>query len=165
MSTQEHVSETLRRAVSGDRVGHAYLFCGPEGIGKRTAAMEFARALGARPNLVEKARDRHEIRIVQIHEIIRELNLTSDVPRCVIIDNAHLMSEPAMNAILKTLEEPPPKTVLIIVTHVPERLLGTIRSRCHAIRFLAMDDDALTRFAGERLGVGVRETRAARSCS
>ena len=70
------------------------------------------------------------------------------------------MSEPAMNALLKTLEEPPKRAVIVLVTHVPDRLLGTIRSRCHAIRFMALDDDTLTRFAGERLGVGVREARA-----
>ena len=119
----------LRGILERRRPAHAYLFSGPEGVGKKRAAEEFARALGARITLVRRPEDKHEILISQVHEVIRELTYTSEVHRAVIFDDAHRMSEEAMNALLKTLEEPPERTILILVTGVADRLLGTIRSR------------------------------------
>ncbi len=141
----------LRGILDRNRPAHAYLFSGPEGVGKKLAALEFARALGARARLVERPEDRHEILIAQIHEVIRELSYTSNEPRAVILDDAHRMSEEAMYALLKTLEEPPARTILILVSHVPDRLLATIRSRCQIVHFAPLSDADLERYARQTL--------------
>ncbi len=143
----------LRALLGRDRPAHAYLFSGPEGVGKKRAALEFARALGARTFVVERAGDRHELVIGQVHEVIRELHFASRERRAVILDDAHRMSEEAMNACLKTLEEPPAGTVLILVTSVPDRLLGTIRSRCHAVLFCPLTEEEMEAYARGNLGL------------
>jgi DNA polymerase III subunit delta' len=141
----------LRGILDRKRPAHAYLFSGPDGVGKKLAALEFAKQLGARVTLVQRPEDRHEILIAQIHEVIRELTYTSSDARAVIFDDAHRMSEEAMNALLKTLEEPPDRTLLILVTAVADRLLGTIRSRCQVIHFAPLPDEELVRYAKDRL--------------
>jgi DNA polymerase-3 subunit delta' len=130
-------------------------------VGKKLAALEYAKALGARVTLVQRPEDRHEILIAQIHEVIRELSYTSSEPRAVLFDDAHRMSEEAMNALLKTLEEPPERTTLLLVTAVPERLLGTIRSRCQVIHFAPLPEEDLTRYAREKLMLGGDDAPAA----
>src|SRR5436190_4775404 len=127
----------LRGILERRRPAHAYLFAGPEGVGKKLAAVEFAKALGASPSVIARPEDRHEILIAQVHELIRELSYTSPTMRAAIFDDAHRMSEEAMNALLKTLEEPPERTMILLVTSVPERLLGTIRSRCQVNTFVS----------------------------
>jgi DNA polymerase-3 subunit delta' len=154
----EAAFDRLRRAVAGPRRSHAYLFAGPEGLGKKRAALDFARALGADPRVVSRPEDRHEILIAQVHEVARELALRSAAPRALVFDDAHRMSEEAMNALLKTLEEPPPRTTLILVTHVPDRLLPTIRSRCQTVHFHPVPDDAVVALA--RSAHGLDEERA-----
>jgi DNA polymerase-3 subunit delta' len=151
----------LRGILERRRPAHAYLFSGPEGVGKKRAALEFARALGARVTLIQRPEDKHEILISQVHEIIRELTYSSDTPRAVLFDDAHRMSEEAMNALLKTLEEPPERTLLILVTAVPDRLLGTIRSRCQTIHFAPLPDEELRRHASQRLMLGGEDADAA----
>jgi len=151
-----HLRDILRR----DRLGHAYLFSGPEGLGKRTAALEFARAWGADPRTVGVPEDKHEIAIAQIHEVVREFSFASPRRRAVIFDDAHRMSEEAMNALLKTLEEPPRLTLLILVTHRPQALIAPLRSRCQRILFFPLADETVTRYAQERLGLGETEAGA-----
>jgi len=151
----------LRGILERKRPAHAYLFSGPEGVGKKLAAQEFAKALGARVTIVQRPEDRHEILIAQVHEVIRELSYTSSEPRAVLFDDAHRMSEEAMNALLKTLEEPPDRTLLLLVTSVPERLLGTIRSRCQVIHFAPLPEEELARYAREKLMLGGDEAPAA----
>jgi len=144
----------LRGILERRRPAHAYLFSGPEGVGKKKAATEFALALGAKVTLIQRPEDKHEILIAQVHEVIRELTYTSASGRALIFDDAHRMSEEAMNALLKTLEEPPDRTLLLLVTAVPDRLLGTIRSRCQTIHFAPLPDPELKRHAVERLMLG-----------
>jgi DNA polymerase-3 subunit delta' len=154
--------DRLRAALAGGRRAHAYLFAGPEGVGKRRAALDFARALGAEPRVIERQEDKQGIAIEQVHELVRELALTSAAPRAVLFDDAHRMSEEAMNALLKTLEEPPARTTLILVTHVPDRLLGTIRSRCQTILFYPVPEPELLDHA--RKALGLDEDRARVLC-
>jgi DNA polymerase-3 subunit delta' len=151
--------DRLRGILASGRRAHAYLFSGPEGVGKRLAALDFAQALAAQVLFVSVPEDKHEIGIPQVHEVIRALALSSDRPRVVLIDDAHRMSDEAMNAILKTLEEPPPGTTLILVTHVPDRMLGTIRSRCQSILFFALDDETLAAHAAKKLLVDRERAR------
>jgi DNA polymerase-3 subunit delta' len=151
----------LRGILERKRPAHAYIFSGPEGVGKKLAALDFAKALGARVTLVQRPEDRHEILIAQIHEVIREFSYTSSEARAVIFDDAHRMSEEAMNALLKTLEEPPERTVLILVTSVADRLLGTIRSRCQIIHFAPLPEEDLARYAREKLMLGGDDATAA----
>jgi DNA polymerase-3 subunit delta' len=151
----------LRGILERKRPAHAYLFSGPEGVGKKLAAVEFAQALGATVTLVQRPEDRHEILIAQIHEVIRALTYTSAEPRAVIFDDAHRMSEEAMNALLKTLEEPPERTLLILVSAVADRLLGTIRSRCQVIHFAPLPEEELADVARRKLMLGGDDARAA----
>jgi len=151
----------LRGILERRRPAHAYLFSGPEGVGKKRAAEEFAAALGARITVVRRPEDKHEILIAQVHEVIRELTYTSPSARAVIFDDAHRMSEEAMNALLKTLEEPPERTLLLLVTAVADRLLGTIRSRCQTIHFAPLSDDVLRDHAVRRLMLAADDAAAA----
>ncbi len=151
----------LRGILERRRPAHAYLFSGPEGVGKRRAAEEFAAALGARVTVVRRPEEKHEILIAQVHEVIRELTYTSPSARAVIFDDAHRMSEEAMNALLKTLEEPPERTLLLLVTAVADRLLGTIRSRCQTIHFAPLPDEALRDHAVRNLMLAAGDAAAA----
>ncbi len=151
----------LRGVLECGRPAHAWLFAGPEGVGKRAAALEFIRALGCRLILIEKPEDRHEILIAQIHELIRELGMTSKEGRAILINDAHRMSEEAMNALLKTLEEPPARTLLILVTSQPGRLLGTIRSRCQTLHFAPLLEDEVAAWARKELGLSEDDARLA----
>jgi len=117
----------LTAMIEGGRRPHAFLFAGPEGVGKALTAVEYGKALGAAPMLIQRREDKQDVILDQIHELTRELSMTSAKPRVIVIDDAHRMSEEAQNAILKTLEEPPANTTLILVTHVPDKLVGTIR--------------------------------------
>ena len=151
----------LRGILERKRPAHAYLFSGPEGVGKKLAAVEFAKALGARITIIQRPEDKHEILIAQVHEVIRELTYTSADPRAVIFDDAHRMSEEAMNALLKTLEEPPERTLLILVSSVADRLLGTIRSRCQVLHFAPLPEEELASYARQKLMLGGDDALAA----
>lgn len=161
----EQALERLRSILRTGRFGHAYLFTGPESVGKKKAALEFARSWGAEPVLVSIPAGRHEISISQVHEVIREFSFASSRRRAVVFDDAHRMSEEAMNALLKTLEEPPAGTLQILVTHLPQRLIPTLRSRCQTLLFHALPEEILERYGRERLGLGEEEARAVAALS
>ena len=150
---QERALQVLRRALETNKINHAYLFVGPAGVGKKTAAGAFAQAiiLAADPEgevyLSEKAHPdfMNIVRIenkalISIEQINREMEPWLALKpyrasrRVVVINEAHLLSLPAANALLKTLEEPPGHAVLILVTD-EQNLMETIVSRCQLIRF------------------------------
>lgn len=160
---QEHVSETLKNAIRLDRLAHAYLFSGPRGVGKTTAARILAKAINCttppdqRTDQAEPCRQcascqsfeqGRSLNIIEIDaasnnkvEDIRELRETVRIPpqgskkKVYIIDEVHMLSNAAFNALLKTLEEPPPYALFIFATTEPHKVLPTILSRCQRFDF------------------------------
>ncbi|MBI5682586.1 MAG: DNA polymerase III subunit gamma/tau [Deltaproteobacteria bacterium] len=155
---QRHVSQTLQNAITSKRVAHAYLFSGPRGVGKTTVARIFAKALnclnGPAPvpcNECQICRDITRSSSVDVLEIdgasntgvdsIRELRETVKyLPsmgryRIYIIDEVHMLSNNAFNALLKTLEEPPAHTIFMFATTEPHKIPNTILSRCQRFDF------------------------------
>src|SRR5271168_1535900 len=150
---QEHVTQTLGNAIAQKRIAHAYLFVGPRGTGKTTIARIFAKCLnctdGPKADFPEddpKAKEIADGRSMDVMEIdgasnrgideVRELRETVKyVPassrfKIYIIDEVHMMTKEAFNALLKTLEEPPAHVKFMFATTEPEKILPTILSRC-----------------------------------
>ena len=150
---QEHVTQTLANAIEQKRIAHAYLFCGPRGTGKTTIARIFAKCLNATggPRVDFDDKDFHvqeitEGRSLDVLEIdgasnngveqVRELRETCKYApansqfKIYIIDEVHMLSTAAFNALLKTLEEPPAHVKFMFATTDPEKVLPTILSRC-----------------------------------
>ncbi len=151
----------LRAMIEGGRRAHAFLFAGAEGVGKALAAVEFGRALGAAPLLIQRLEDKQMVSIEQVQELLRELSMTSEKPRAIVIDDAHRMSEEAQNALLKTLEEPPANTTLLLVTSVPDKLLATIRSRCQTLFFHPLGDEEIEGLARKKHRLDEERARVA----
>ena len=150
---QEHVTQTLANAIGQKRIAHAYLFCGPRGTGKTTIARIFAKCLNctggpktdfddADPRCIEIAEGR-SLDVLEIDgasnngvEQVRELRETCKYApanssfKVYIIDEVHMLSTAAFNALLKTLEEPPGHVKFMFATTDPEKVLPTILSRC-----------------------------------
>lgn len=199
---QDRAVETLRAAIASGRVHHAWIFAGPEGVGKRTAAMAFAAALldpttgpdlAGRVNPDPDSKTQHLIAAdahPDLHVITKELAAYADDARVrnqkhitiakdvidarllgpiklapsiradslaskvFIVDEAELLDRsptnaPVQNALLKTLEEPPAGSVLILVTSREDRLLATVRSRCQRVAFGLVDDASMRAWLGE----------------
>jgi len=158
---QEAAIRLLVEALSKERIASGYLFFGPDGVGKRKTARAFARAIlcpnrevadpcedcpacvrsraGSHPGLIEVSRpvDRTRILLEQIHDLSSRLALRpmEGDATVAIIDEVERTGLEALNALLKTLEEPPPGTTLILATMNRESLPETIRSRCQGVRF------------------------------
>ena len=166
LSGQDHATAVLRRAVASGHVPHAYLFEGPEGVGKRAAAYGLALALtcpvepgegcgtcescrridaGLHPDVPVFAAETTQIVIEQAQAIVAmSATRPHEAPaRVVIIDDADRLNINAANCLLKTLEEPAPGTHIVLVTSAPDRILPTIRSRVQRIRFRALTAEAL----------------------
>lgn len=222
---QDKVKQILINAILNEKVSQAYLFYGPEGVGKDAMAIEFAKALNcerkkgeacdecktckgisefSHPNVklifklplgknetkddppLEKL-DESEIKIIQeqvklkaqnpyhkitiprannikinsIREIKMEVSHSTFIPgwRVIIVSDADAMTEQAANAFLKTLEEPTPKTVIILTTANRDKLLPTIISRCQLVRFSYLSDDEISKALIERYEVSEPRAR------
>jgi DNA polymerase-3 subunit gamma/tau len=157
---QEHVTEPLRHALAGNRVNHAYLFSGPRGCGKTTSARILARALNCEKAPIadpcgecQSCRDLARggpgsIDVIEMDAAshgnveeardLRERAFFAPVSsryKVYIIDEAHMVSNAAFNALLKLVEEPPPHVRFIFATTEPNKVIGTIRSRTHHYPF------------------------------
>ena len=159
---QQALTETLQNAIRQNRLAHAYLFCGPRGTGKTTCARIFAKTINClHPtadfdacNECESCRAFNEQRSFNIHELDAASNNSVDDIRQVIsevlvppqvgkysvfiIDEVHMLSAGAFNALLKTLEEPPSYAVFILATTEKHKVLPTILSRCQVYDFSRM---------------------------
>ena len=155
---QKHITSTLQNAIERGQLAHAYLFCGPRGVGKTTCARIFAKAInclsphGAEAcNECESCRSFNEGRSLNIHELdaasnnsvedirtlIEQVRIIPQVGRysVFIIDEVHMLSAAAFNAFLKTLEEPPAHAIFILATTEKHKILPTILSRCQIYDF------------------------------
>ena len=197
---QDHVVTTLRNAITADRVAHAYLFAGSRGTGKTTLARLLAKAVNClhpepskRPdNECENCRAVNENRFLDLMEIdaasnngvddVRELRDKINFSpsqgkfKIYIIDEVHMLSTPAFNALLKTLEEPPPHAIFVLATTEIHKIPATVLSRCQRHEFrrvpvdeivtnlkmiiraenIQADDDALVQIARQSAG-GMRD--------
>lgn len=155
---QQSITSTLKNAIERGQLAHAYLFCGPRGVGKTTCARIFAKAInclnpnGAEAcNECESCRAFNEGRSLNIHELDAASNNSVDDIRSLIeqvrimpqigkyslfiIDEVHMLSQQAFNAFLKTLEEPPKHAVFILATTEKHKIIPTILSRCQVYDF------------------------------
>jgi DNA polymerase III subunit gamma/tau len=158
---QRHVTDTLANAIRNDRVAHAYIFSGARGVGKTTAARILAKALncakgptaepcgecdsckeiaaGGSLDVIEidAASNRGIDQIRELREMVRYAPAGSR-NKVVILDEAHMLTGEASNALLKTLEEPPDRVIFVMATTEPENLVDTIRSRSQHFHFRAL---------------------------
>ena len=200
---QDHVVQTLKNAIAADRVGHAYLFAGPRGTGKTTVARILAKAVNclhpdaaSRPcDVCENCLAVNQNRFLDLIEMDAASNTGVDDVRDLrdkigfspsqgrfkvyIIDEVHMLSTAAFNALLKTLEEPPPHAIFVLATTEIHKIPATVLSRCqrHEFRRVAVgeivanlqkivasegwqaDEDALTLIARQATG-SVRDAQS-----
>ena len=160
---QKHIIRTLRNALANNKIAHAYLFCGPRGTGKTTMAKLFAKALnceqgighqcnecsnckevieGSHPDVIEiDAASNNGVE--QVRDLIDKVNYLPIKGRykVYIIDEVHMMTANAFNALLKTLEEPPAHVIFILATTEPHNIIPTILSRCQRYDFTKVADE------------------------
>lgn len=141
---QDQVINPLRSALEKGTLGHALLFCGTRGTGKTTTARIVAQELNR--EYAEDWEKMHHMVLTEIdaasntgvdnvRELIESIRYASHGHRVVVIDEVHMLSKNAFNALLKTLEEPPPKVTFILCTTEPHKLIDTVKSRCQIYEF------------------------------
>jgi DNA polymerase-3 subunit gamma/tau len=169
---QEHVTQTLANAIAQKRIAHAYLFCGPRGTGKTTVARIFAKCLNCtggpkvdfddNDTRVQEITDGRALDVLEIDgasnngvEQVRELRETckyapaNSTYKIYIIDEVHMLSTAAFNALLKTLEEPPAHVKFMFATTDPEKVLPTILSRCQRFDLRRIPSALITKHLAE----------------
>src|SRR5436189_326786 len=156
---QDHITTTLKNAIKNNQLAHAFLFCGPRGVGKTTCARILAKTINCENRTKEGEACNHcnscvsfnEGTSLNIHELDAASNNSVDDIRALvdqvrftpqagrykvyIIDEVHMLTAAAFNAFLKTLEEPPPYAIFILATTEKHKVLPTIQSRCQIFEF------------------------------
>jgi DNA polymerase-3 subunit delta' len=174
--------DLLARGVAQGRLPPAMLFSGPSGVGKKALALAVGRALlceanqgdacdvcaacrragrGLHPDAVLVEPDGASIKIEQVRDAVREIagRPFEGRARAFVFDEAHLLTEQAQNALLKSLEEPPATSHVFLVTASPQALLPTIRSRCQTLRFSPLPQSLLETHLREASGLPAEEAR------
>ena len=169
---QSSITATLKNAIKNNQLAHAYLFCGPRGVGKTTCARIFAKTINCSDltpeteacNKCESCKAFNSNRSFNIHELDAASNNSVDDIRMLIdqvrippqvgkysvyiIDEVHMLSSQAFNAFLKTLEEPPKHAIFILATTEKHKIIPTILSRCQIFDFTRIDIDDITGYLG-----------------
>jgi DNA polymerase-3 subunit delta' len=181
---QDAACSALRAALTHDRLPHALLFAGPDGVGKRCVALALVAwlqcedrgaeacgtctscrqiAAGSHPDfqMVVTAQGKKEIGVDRIRELKRfaQLQPVRGRLKAAIIDEAHMLTVAAQNALLKTLEEPPDRSLLILVAHNPDALLATVRSRCQRMPFSPLPTDIVVDILTRQHGLDAAAAR------
>ncbi|WP_431308134.1 DNA polymerase III subunit gamma/tau, partial [Deinococcus arenicola] len=173
---QEHVKDVLKAALESGRIGHAYLFSGPRGVGKTTTARLIAMTAnctgpdpkpcgecescisvraGSHPDVMEiDAASNNSVDDVRDLRELVGLAAMRGGKKIYILDEAHMMTRNAFNALLKTLEEPPSHVIFILATTEPEKIIPTVLSRCQHYRFRRLTPEEI---AGKLAGLAVQE--------
>src|SRR5574344_862036 len=181
---QKSLTTTLKNAIANNKLAHAYLFCGPRGVGKTTCARIFAKTInclnpladGEACNECESCKAFNEQRSYNIHELDAASNNSVDDIRSLIdqvrvppqvgkysvyiIDEVHMLSQSAFNAFLKTLEEPPHHAIFILATTEKHKIIPTILTRCQIFdfnRITISDATAHLKYVAEKEGITVEE--------
>lgn len=162
---QDHIVRTFENALKGNKIAHAYLFCGPRGTGKTSVAKLLAKALNCTgdtlicnecPNCLSANQNNHPDIVEMdaasnngVNEIRDLIDKVKYAPiqgqyKVYIIDEVHMLSTGAFNALLKTLEEPPKNVIFILATTEPHKVLPTIISRCQRFDFMKVDQTSMT---------------------
>lgn len=180
---QDAALGSVRRALERNRMPHAVLMHGPVGVGKATCAGILAQALncatsdykdacgtcascrkvarGLHPDVLWVEPEKGTIKVEAVRRLVEAVGYKpyEGARRVVVIDSAHTMNPSAQNALLKTLEEPPPSSILVLVTAAPRSLLPTVRSRCQPLRFQPLPMDVLRGHLEETEGLAPEEAR------
>ena len=175
---QQHIVKTLKNALATGKIAHAYLFAGPRGTGKTTMAKLFAKALNCEEGIGHQCNECKNCKAIidgshpdvleldaasnngvdEIRELIDKVKYGTILGRykVYIIDEVHMLSTGAFNALLKTLEEPPEHVIFILATTEPHKILPTILSRCQRYDFEKVSDADIR----ERLKIVLKEEGA-----
>lgn len=170
---QEHIVQTLKNALASSKLAHAYLFCGPRGTGKTSTARILAKAVNCLENdgkgdacnkcamcqaitegramdliEIDAASNRGIDEIRDLREKVRYVPAEARY-KVYVIDEVHMLTEPAFNALLKTLEEPPPRTLFVLATTEAHRIPATIISRCQHLDFRRISSVAVVTRLGQ----------------
>lgn len=154
--SQEHVSNTIKNAIKQGRLSHAYMFCGPRGVGKTTMARVLARTINEIDISVDGESLNQTLNIVEMDaasnnkvDDVHHLRESVRIPpqngryKVFIVDEVHMLSKAAFNALLKTLEEPPEHAIFIFATTEPHKVLPTILSRVQRFDFKRISVDEI----------------------
>ncbi|MEK7536992.1 MAG: hypothetical protein AAB584_00895 [Patescibacteria group bacterium] len=168
----QQIQNYFENLIKQGSLSHAYLFYGPEGVGKKLLAFKISELIAgptvSNPDLKVIDKEKDEIHIADIRELKDFIHLTPfGKYKIAIINNANNLGHDASNALLKILEEPPGKSILFLVSHLPKMLLSTVVSRCQPVRFRPLrEQEILDHLAGlaER-GINKIKKDVAETCS
>ena len=148
---QKHITQTLKNAIKNQQIAHAYLFCGPRGVGKTTCARIFAKYVNSNTNSeynIFELDGASNNSVDDIRNLIDQVKIPPQIGKykIYIIDEVHMLSKAAFNAFLKTLEEPPKHSIFILATTEKNKIIPTILSRCQIFDFNRITQNQITHY-------------------